>query len=67
MLRSPPAENDLPSPVTTTTRVSGSLSMSSHTLPSWVCMVSFIALSRSGRLILMSRTPSSGYSKLRFS
>src|SRR5208282_1340642 len=56
--RSPPAENARPAPVTTMTLVSSSSAMSSHTRLNSQCRRALVALSTSGRLIVISRMPS---------
>ena len=55
--RSPPAENALPAPVTTTTRVFGSASTVSQTWPNSQCRRALAAFSTSGRLMVTSSTP----------
>jgi len=63
--RSPPAENALPAPVTTATRVSGSASTVSQTWVSSQCRRAFVAFRTSGRLIVMRSTPFGFRSKTR--
>src|ERR1039457_6783023 len=65
MSRSPPAENARPAPVTTTTLVSSSSATSSHTRLNSKWRRLLVALSTSGRLIVMSRTASSIHSNTR--
>src|ERR1035437_3302747 len=59
MSRSPPAENARPAPVTTTTLVASSSATSSHTRLNSKWRRLLVALRTSGRLIVMSRMPSS--------
>ncbi len=63
--RSPPAEKARPWPVITTTRVSASSSISFHTRLNSQCRRLLVALSTSGRLMVMSRIPSSRRSNSR--
>src|SRR6185437_10216681 len=63
MSRSPPAENALPAPVITATRVSGSAETSAQTRASSPCICSSAALYLSGRSMVMSSTPWSRRSK----
>ena len=55
--RSPPAENALPAPVTTTTRVFGSASTTGQICVNSQCRRALAAFSTSGRLMVTTSTP----------